>query len=102
MQLGTALLVMLVASCAPAAPAPVGSGTQLGAQPQDERPRATGPKTLTVALQREYDTAADTGEGVYLLRDGLVLNRAGVVEPLIATELISVENGTWQINPDGT
>lgn len=96
MRVGILVVVLLVMACAPQSTAPGSQG-----QPSEERPRSTGPKTLTIALQREYDTAIE-GEGVHLLRDGLVLSRAGVVEPLIATELISVEKGTWVINPDGT
>src|SRR5262245_39729885 len=65
-------LVLLMGACAaPAAP----SG---GPAPREDRPaQPAAPKKLTIALQREYETA-DGGEGALLLRDGLVLNQQGV------------------------
>jgi len=59
-------LVFLVSACAPQS---TREGSGVGG---DQSARVTGPKKLTIALQREYDTA-DGGEGAFLLRDGLVL-----------------------------
>src|SRR5262245_34303885 len=90
------MLGILVSACAAQAPA-----SPAGGSVATDAPLAKAPKKLTIAIQREYDTA-DGGEGAYLMRDALVFNREGVQVPQIATELISVEKGTWRINADGT
>ena len=58
-----AALGLVLTACAPQ------SGPGGSRSAGDENPRSAGPKILTIALQREYDTAVE-GEGEYLLRDG--------------------------------
>lgn len=96
-------LVLLLGACAPNQPGP-GVGTP--AQP-------SAPKTLTLALQREptdgflgFSGGARRG-GANNAQD-IVHNRLVIVDeqralqPQLATELPSVERGTWRINSDGT
>ncbi|MBM2809665.1 MAG: hypothetical protein HW416_424 [Chloroflexi bacterium] len=101
-------LVTFLSSCA--APAPP-AGQQGGAGEQVARVSAT--KTLTFGIIRELDTW--NTDLVRVTRAGgiQILNSLGhqrlVVEnehfawiPEIAVEQISIEKGTWQLNPDGT
>lgn len=91
---GLALASLLVTACGPqAAPA----ATQ---RPGDQG-QARAPKLLTIGMQREYDTA-NGGEGSDLLHDALVQDRLGLWSPSLAQEQISVERGTWVLNPDGS
>lgn len=75
------------------------------------------PKILTVAINREPvsffafgDAGGGTGSGEgglhnppKIAHDSLVRqNDKGVFEPRLAAEGISVEKGTWRLNPDGT
>src|SRR5205085_1569857 len=66
-----ALGMLLLGAC--------GSGAtgRSSTDPRGDVPHAVAPKTLTIALQREYDTATEAGEGRYLLGDGLVVSHAG-------------------------
>lgn len=85
-------LALLASACAPqVTPGPPGV-----AQGTEARP----PKVLTIGLQREYDTASG-GEGGDVLHDALVREQQGAWAPYLAQERISVERGTWVINPDG-
>lgn len=84
---------MLLGGCGPQGPAAGAGGADRG------QPRA--PKLLTIGLQREYDTASG-GEGGDVLHDALVRERQGTWVSSLATEQISVERGTWMLNPDGS
>src|SRR5688572_5362947 len=94
-------------------------GTACG--PQREAPAAqrsgddqvVGPKTLTVAVQREpaegfitFSGGAKRGGGHnarFFVHNSLIFTDEQLVNhPQLAAELISVERGTWRINPDGT
>jgi len=95
-------------SCVPAARPPVGSQT-FGADPSAR-------KSLTIAIQREPAMFHDDLQVGGAARSGGVQNAVFIVheylmaevipgvrfEPRLATEGISVEKGTWKVNPDGT
>ncbi len=100
-----AVLVSFSLSCSPAGPGP-GSGSTS----QDQ---ASGPKTLTIGVLNEPATIDGfTGQGgsrggggnaADLLHSLLtVQDPYDVDQPQLATELPSVEKGTWQLNADGS
>jgi peptide/nickel transport system substrate-binding protein len=105
-----ALLILvsaiLASACAPAAPA--------GSSSSVERPVAAAPKVLTVGIQQEPTTlvgfVATTqrlGGGApnvyYMVHDDLLVeNDRGAYEARLVREQISVEKGTWKVNPDGS
>lgn len=110
---GLLVVVMLFGACGPqpvATPPPPGAG--LPEQPEVAR----RPKTLTIGIQREppsfnpYLTQGGSTTGgatqVFLIaHDHLIIEAdkvAGKWEPRLATEHVSVEKGTWRVNPDGT
>jgi peptide/nickel transport system substrate-binding protein len=106
-------IALLVIGCAPQ-PAPSG-GAQPGAgalsQPAPQAAPAA-PKRLTIALAREVGAlvrgfggglSSDAGAARDMAHDYLVqLDAAGNIIPRVATEVISVQTGTWRTNPDGT
>lgn len=100
------VLLLLATGCGPAAS-------------PDRAPQSQGPrnepviqKTLTMAVDREpsdfYGFAGSMlGGGVSnvppIALDTLVVQNAkGEYQPQLAAEQISVERGTWRVNPDGT
>ncbi len=93
-------LVVLLAACAPAASNPVAGGDQ-------STPKAAAPKVLVVGAQRALTGFGgavglphDVGD---LLSDGLVAkNFRGEWIPQLATQVISLQDGSWRINADGT
>ena len=100
-----AVLVSFSISCSPAGPGPGGGSTS-----QDQ---ASGPKTLTIGVLNEPATIDGfTGQGgsrggggnaADLLHSLLtVQDPYDVDQPQLATELPSVEKGTWQLNSDGS
>lgn len=101
-----AVLVILPTACVPSSrfeQAAGGPGV-------DEPPR--GPKTLTVAVQREpgllltFGLGQDGGGAAnvrQMVNEFLVAqDDTGVFQPRLASESLSVGNGTWRIHPDGT
>lgn len=67
------------------------------------------PKVLTIGLQRELSAfghfvtnpGGSLSEGI--AHDGLIVTDEQLVNrPQLAAEMISVENGTWRLNPDGS
>lgn len=101
-------LVLIAAACiAPAGrqQAP-GEGTGQGQSSQT-------PRRLTVAIQqepagfnRDLMLSVRTGGNEQVLHIAhnnlVVVNAKGTRIPQLATELISLEKGTWRVNPDGT
>lgn len=104
-----AMAVVFASACAPATPPSAAEGGRASVQ---QEPRA--PKTLTVAIRREPTGLQRYLEGAlnssasanawWMVHDSLTIEDSarGVEEPSLAVELISVEKGTWRINPDGT
>ena len=103
-----AVVALLANACAPAGSSPTGAGSATdGAAAQ---PRA--PKTLTIAQEFEPPDIEGFGSLVRLAGSGnlreVVHNhlvrkiRDGVVQPELAAELPSIENGTWRVNADGS
>ncbi|MBM2811534.1 MAG: hypothetical protein HW416_2293 [Chloroflexi bacterium] len=100
--------LLLAAACAPTVAPPQSGGAP---QIQAEAPRP--PKNLTVAVQREPTglhpdfTASLTTSGnkqtLLIPHNYLVVrNEKWARIPQLADELISIEKGTWRVNPDGT
>src|SRR4051794_13932724 len=103
------LFFLLFSACAApsgSSPAPVESR---GAPARDG---ATAPKTITIAVSREIEFLVHGfggGEGadataVRSISNDLLVeqNETGNWVPSVAAEMISLENGTWQLNPDGS
>jgi len=101
-------LGVALSACAPqTAPAP-----SAGAPPQTER--AAVPKGLTLAIQaepkafvQEFTLEADRVGGIRQPRPIVhnlltAENDKNVFIPELAAEPLSIEQGTWQLNPDGT
>lgn len=97
---------MLLSACAPGAP---GSETRGGAA----EPARSGPKVLTIGMQREPETfgtfvgsvggAGPTTNAAQIVHNYLLVeDDRGVRRPQLALEAPSVERGTWRLNPDGT
>jgi peptide/nickel transport system substrate-binding protein len=98
--------LVLVVGCA-------GPGATSSTETTGDRPRVT--KTITIGIQREPETLGTTGLTATggtsggqnhpgpIFHDGLTA-RVGVAgwEARLATEMPSVERGTWRLNPDGT
>ncbi len=104
-------LLVLVGACAPqSTPAQPGPGAT------ERTEAARRPKVLTIGIQREPPSfnpylsqgGSTTGGAtqVFLIaHDYLIMEAdrvAGKWEPRLATEHVSVEQGTWRVNPDGT
>lgn len=106
LALGLTALILVVAACAPQTPT--------GDSGSIQRQLAASPKVLTVGIQLEPTTmvgfVATTqrlGGGApnvyYMVHDDLVLeNDRGAYEARLAREQISIERGSWRVNPDGT
>ena len=102
------LLTVFISACA-AGPTPSNSGRS----DSDSSAASRGPKTLTVALQREPSTfegfngQGGSGGGAGDLRE-MVHNHLTTSDPLdnqhaqLAAELPAVDKGTWQVFADGT
>jgi len=104
-------LVCLLAGCVSAAPSRLEIGVPAAAPAQAGQPRQ--PKSLTIALQGEpaaLDTlmggdvgGAPAGEMSLALNEHLSqYDNKGNIFPHLATELPSLEKGTWVVNSDGT
>src|SRR5437763_8741045 len=103
------LLGLIVVACAPGRPStPPGSDTP-GAAPADQRQS----KSLTISLQGEPaaldlllggDVGGSPGAEMSLaLNEHLSqYDNKGNIFPQLATELPSLDKGTWVLNPDGT
>lgn len=109
--IGMVLVLLVTSACAPSA-APPSSGGGAAAVSSSR-----GPKTLTLAVQRELkgfakftgvaagggnpgagnNQVSKIGHSYLALED-----ETGTFVPQLAFELPAVENGTWRINPDGT
>lgn len=100
----------LLVACAPAGQRDGGVDTG----PRGDSASAR-PKVITVAVQRELAAFVSILEGSAsgntggasnpqnAVHDQLVVeNDRGLYEPRLAREQISVETGTWRLNPDGT
>jgi len=104
--------LILTSACGP------GSAPSQGSRGDASSSSIRGPKTLTIAVQRELKgfakfTGVAAGGGNpgagnsqvakighnYLALEG---ENSGTFEPQLAFELPSVDKGTWRINPDGT
>jgi len=99
--------LVFVMSCAPTAPA--SSPSRPAAQSQ---PTSRAPKILTMSIVRPVETFISDFGGTasisgadkvpYIVHDTLVVaNDKGAYVSQLA-EQISVEKGTWRVNPDGT
>ncbi|MBM2810713.1 MAG: hypothetical protein HW416_1472 [Chloroflexi bacterium] len=100
----------LGSACAPSAPA--GGGAAVGAeQPQAQAPR--GPKNLAIGILREPQglneiinfglTTSGNKQPLLIAHNYLAVRSADQTWiPQLAAELISIERGTWRVNPDGT
>ena len=106
---GTVALVLVVTAmaCSPSpGPDRTGSGPGQGSS------EPTAPKTLTIGILQEpsdfYGFAGSFGfGGIFnvppIALDTLVVQNAqGEWQPQLAAEQLSVERGTWRLNPDGT
>lgn len=100
--------VALAAGCAQSAP----PGNRTSGGPEGEQ---RSPKTFTMAIRQEPalltqelagagSPTGGQGHPVELAQNYLVIedNKTGQFVAQLATEQISLENGTWRINPDGT
>src|SRR5262245_17908291 len=69
---------------------------------------AQATKTLRIGLQREPDgllRPGSTGQmlALWLVNDDLTVpNEQGKMEPRLAAEIPSLQNGDWVVNPDGS
>src|SRR3954447_15365073 len=100
------VLLGLLAACAPSTQNSTSpGGAESGAQAQ---PRTSAPKTLTLqgreAVIGNFPGVTGGGGGRnYFVLDYLTATDPHEEEvPRLAQEVISVENGTWKVNPDGT
>src|SRR5688500_5208431 len=101
-----AIITTLLSACAPTTP------SSRTSQPGAQAP--VTPKVLTIAIQREPNilhrtltTGVPAVGGVnqvfHIPHDYLVVaNDTGGLTPVLATEVISLDRGTWRLNPDGT
>lgn len=97
-------LVLLAAGCGPAASS---ERTALGGTSS-----SSVPKTLTIGILQEptdfYGFGGSVGFGGVsqippIALDTLVVQEpGGALRPQLAAELISVQQGTWRVNPDGS
>ena len=102
-----AVLLILVA-CTPQPQSPGASDSP----PQAAAPQARAPKILTIAAQREPTTfegyteqGIQSGAGIAMdiAHNVLVVrNDQNAYVPQLAVEQLSVEKGTWRVNPDGS
>jgi peptide/nickel transport system substrate-binding protein len=105
-----AILVTVLTACG--GPAPGASSAGSGAS---DAARASGPRKLVVAIRGDPKTLSaklNSGAGAggipgvaeieELLSSGLgIEDPAGVIHPLLAELIPSIENGLWQVYPDG-
>lgn len=109
-SLTAVVAILLVGACAPG-PSTTGPGQPAGGGQPARQPAA--PKVLTLAITRELDvwntdlTRVTRGGGISLLTS--VAHNSLVVEtdtfswvPELAVEQLSVEKGTWRLNPDNS
>ena len=103
-----AIALLAMGACAPASPSRFA-----GPEGAERGPSKTSPKVLTLAMGKEPDAwntdlvRVTRGGGITFLT--LVVHNKLTVEaeafayvPQLAVEQISVEKGTWRINPDKT
>src|SRR5947208_1799012 len=103
-----ALTVTAASSCAPRSDPGSSIGAQGTTAQNRERP------TLTLAIPREPTMfnwtlliASESSNGLTVIKQIphnqlMTLNDRGTWIPRLAAERISVESGTWRVNPDGT
>jgi peptide/nickel transport system substrate-binding protein len=107
------LLLVLLSACGPADPGIQTIPTNRGASSSGGSPVASSePKTLTIALANEPQSLegfqgsnASRGSGLILavVHSSLAMqDEHGVWQPQLVAERVSVENGTWKLNPDGS
>jgi peptide/nickel transport system substrate-binding protein len=104
-------ICLAIVACAPTPRAGLGTTTPGPNQPA-ERPSA--PKVMRIAIQREplgfvphlNGGSTTSGGGLQMTeitQNYLVLTDArSAYQPALATELPSLETGSWRLNPDGT
>jgi peptide/nickel transport system substrate-binding protein len=108
-QLSAALACLVVlGACSPAAT----PGLSAPAQSPGQTSAPAAPKVLTMGILQEptdfYGFGGSTAFGGVVnvppiaLDTLVVANDTGQFQPLLAAEQISVERGTWRLNPDGT
>src|SRR5438093_9344612 len=100
------VLVMAMASCAPAAPG--AGGQNSGQSPAPSR----APKTITIAVNEDVTSLWDAvtsggGTGARELADVVnqhlvAITADGSPTPRLLTELPSQDRGTWNVQADGT
>src|SRR3954452_21281468 len=106
-------IIMLLSACSSGAPSRESTGA--GAQLAPGSAPSSGPKTITLGIQREPaafepELVGATGGAAGgqlqvrpIAQDYLVAPLAeGGTEARLAVEKPSVERGTWKVNPDGT
>jgi peptide/nickel transport system substrate-binding protein len=112
-----ALVAMLVAlaGCAPSQPATrTGAGPGVAPQQQPAVPTARATKRIVTAIRGDPHTIADAinsagggrvagvREVEQLLNSGLgLVDNQGALRPLLAEVVPSVDNGQWEVFPDG-
>jgi peptide/nickel transport system substrate-binding protein len=108
MVLVAAVLVVCTSACTPAAqPSTPGGAVAVQAE-------ARAAKTITIAIRREPSglqrylegslNSSASANAWWMVHDSLTIEDKGrgINVPSLAAELISVEKGTWRLNPDGT
>ena len=111
MRRATALLGLLAVCLAGCAPQPAAVGGQAGAPSPQER---LGPKRITVAIMGDPSGLSNTidraGAGgtpgldavEEMVNAGLSqVDAGGVLRPVLAEVVPSLENGLWKLLPDG-
>jgi peptide/nickel transport system substrate-binding protein len=110
LHLTTLALVMILSACTQQPQSPSAPSAGGGSQPS--QPQARAPKVLTVAAAREPTTfegyteqgiQGGAGIAMDIAHNLLVVrNDKNVYVPQLAVEQLSVEKGTWRLNPDGS
>src|SRR4030095_17036025 len=101
------VITAVVVGCAPPS-GPASEPASGGGVPSDAR----GSKRMTIALKQDVPALSDKvrmgpGSGVGIVEDmvngGLVLLDAnGALQPQLAEQVPTIENGLWKVNPEGT
>jgi peptide/nickel transport system substrate-binding protein len=102
-----ALVALLLSACS----APATTSNNPGITGEAPRSQPSGPKILTIGIEGElpdfYGFGGIRGGGIThipnIALDTLVVqNDKGEYQPLLASEQLSFDRGTWVVNPDGT